>query len=275
VTYIRVAIALALFAGEFLSANAQSMVTCPQRVASREIRERALKEAGYPLTRQSILAAFQDKRADVRMFAVLELNEFGKKEDLGPALQVWSAEPDHCAKAAMNFALSFLVSDLTQDVSQHPQGQPRVALSKLCVASIPATVSLTLHQVSQAGFSGPILEVAARNQTPRMLAFVWSGDPGELFSVTALDPNGQPARVAKGKEWRYQPKGPGVEGLIADSHRIFVPLPPQEDVVLSTWRIGEDFDMSSPGTYSVSLGGRLDYLDTTVCSNTAKVTVER
>ena len=50
-------------------------------------------------------------------------------------------------------------------------------------------------------------------------------------------------------------------------------LPPGKDVHFWTWNIGEDFDLSEPGIYHVSLGGRLAYLDTTVCSNMAEVKV--
>jgi hypothetical protein len=54
---------------------------------------------------------------------------------------------------------------------------------------------------------------------------------------------------------------------------MFIPLPPQKDVTWD-WRVGQDFDMSAPGIYSVSLGAKLDYLDAAVCSNTAYVTVK-
>jgi hypothetical protein len=54
---------------------------------------------------------------------------------------------------------------------------------------------------------------------------------------------------------------------------VFQPLAPYEDVSW-IWRIGDDFDMSVPGTYRVSFGGRIGYLDTTVCSNTLWLTVE-
>jgi hypothetical protein len=41
-----------------------------------------------------------------------------------------------------------------------------------------------------------------------------------------------------------------------------------------TWHLDEDFDLSAPGTYKVSLGGSFPYLNTTVCSNVAEVTVQ-
>ncbi|MGA3261107.1 MAG: hypothetical protein ABSE35_19660 [Bryobacteraceae bacterium] len=53
-----------------------------------------------------------------------------------------------------------------------------------------------------------------------------------------------------------------------------VPLLPNEEIS-SMWKVGEDFDMSAPGVYRVSLGGPLEYLNTTVCSNTIDVTVDR
>jgi hypothetical protein len=54
---------------------------------------------------------------------------------------------------------------------------------------------------------------------------------------------------------------------------IFVPLPPHENVSLWTWKVGDDFSMSEPGTYKVSLGGNIAYLGTTVCSNIVDVNV--
>jgi hypothetical protein len=38
------------------------------------------------------------------------------------------------------------------------------------------------------------------------------------------------------------------------------------------WR--PDFDMTQPGHYQIRLGGKMNYLDTTICSNTLDVTIE-
>lgn len=35
------------------------------------------------------------------------------------------------------------------------------------------------------------------------------------------------------------------------------------------------YDMPAPGTHGVSFGGRIGYLNATVCSNTAEVIVEK
>jgi hypothetical protein len=64
------------------------------------------------------------------------------------------------------------------------------------------------------------------------------------------------------------------DGAFTAHGPMFVPLPPGEDVSLWTWTVGDDFNMSEPGTYRVSLGGRFAYLKTTVCSNTLEVNVE-
>jgi hypothetical protein len=90
--------------------------------------------------------------------------------------------------------------------------------------------------------------------------------------VTVLDPTGARVKFATGKEWMFDP-APGLEHA-AGNLPTFMALPPQNDVSW-IWRVGEEFDMSAPGTYRVSLGGRVPYLDTTVCSNTAEVTVEK
>jgi hypothetical protein len=72
----------------------------------------------------------------------------------------------------------------------------------------------------------------------------------------------------------YEPVKPGnLSGLISGFGPVFQPIPPQEEVSW-IWRIGDDFEMSVPGTYLVSFGGRIDYLDTTVCSNTLWLTVQ-
>ena len=89
-----------------------------------------------------------------------------------------------------------------------------------------------------------------------------------------MGPTGEPVKVSKGKEWMYEPVRPNDFSALIDSFRVaFQPLPPLEDVSW-IWRIGDDFEMSVPGTYRVSFGGRIDYLDTTICSNKLSLTVK-
>ena len=63
------------------------------------------------------------------------------------------------------------------------------------------------------------------------------------------------------------------EGLF-DSGPAVQPLVPMGEFSW-IWRVGDDFDMSARGTYRVSFGGPLNYLDAVVCSNSAEVRVER
>lgn len=75
-------------------------------------------------------------------------------------------------------------------------------------------------------------------------------------------PSATPARIAKSKD-SIPTAGPG---------KAPAALGPQ-DVQSCIWNLGDDFDLSVPGTCQVSLGGKFDYLDATICSNTAQVKV--
>ena len=104
------------------------------------------------------------------------------------------------------------------------------------------------------------------------LAFV-KAPPPQLYSVTVLDQMGTPAKVAKGRGPMFEPAH-DISVLIGHSP-MFLALPPQQDAAVWTWKVGEDFDLSAPGTYYVSMGGRIAHLDTTICSNTAEVVVRQ
>ena len=123
------------------------------------------------------------------------------------------------------------------------------------------------------GGAVPAVRISVVNQTPQTIAFAGARSPQQLFSVTVLGPDGTPAKVARGEERMYHPVND--LGGISGHAPIFSGLPPQKDGVIWTWRVGDDFDMSSPGIYRVSLGGRLPYLDTRVCSNTAEIIVAK
>ena len=169
----------------------------------------------------------------------------------------------------MLLALAMLVPELAFDAKQHPGGQPRVTPHQACTTSGAPPVTLMIEQVNEAR-SALAVRISARNQTPQTLAFVRSASTADLSSVIVLGPTGGPAKVKKGQG--------GCIGRCTTSHAIvsgpqLLPLPPQEDVTLRIWRVADDFDISAPGTYHISLGGRITFLDTTVCSNTAEVKV--
>jgi hypothetical protein len=239
---------------------------------SSEDRDRGLQEAGYLLTRDSLEAALYDRQADLRSVAAQKLAEIGGKVELAPIMQAWLAERDGCTEAGISMALSRLAGGLAWDKQRHPDGQRRVTPFQACTPSRPI-ISLNIQQTTDRYFSGAAVRVSFRNQTSQTLAFVKTASPMDLFSATVLGPGGERAKVTAGKEWMYKPLVHSGSFHPAGIQLIFQPLPPNEDVSW-IWRIGEDFDMSVPGTYQVSFGGRIDYLDTTVCSNTLWMTVE-
>jgi hypothetical protein len=72
--------------------------------------------------------------------------------------------------------------------------------------------------------------------------------PEQLFSVTVLGPDGAPAKIAKGQEGMYSPiSKPADLARLIGYGPMFQPIPPLEDVSISAWRVGDDFDMSAPG----------------------------
>lgn len=96
--------------------------------------------------------------------------------------------------------------------------------------------------------------------------------------MTVLDPSGSPARIAKGREIGYQPYSAGDNGkipvMVYKVTTLFDPLAPGESVSWE-WKVGDEFDMSAPGTYQIGFGGRVAFLDTTVCSNALELKVAK
>lgn len=271
-----------LLAAGSLPITAQRLDGCPEHetpvrqisAVSGDALDRGLQDAGYTLTRDALALALGDQRAEVRSLAALKLGTDGKRANLAPMMQAWLAEKDTCTKALMHLGLQSLVFLLAQDAKQHPGGQWRVTPFQPCAASVPPLVSLTIEQTTDRWYAGVAVRISARNQTPQTLAFLKTPSPTELFSVTVLGPTGERVKVTKGQERLYEPVGRDLGLAIHDHSPMFVPIPPEEEVSW-IWRIGDDFDMSALGTYRVSFGGRIDYLDTTVCSNTVSVTVEK
>jgi hypothetical protein len=150
------------------------------------------------------------------------------------------------------------------------------------LSGVPINVSLTGSQgqakdlslnsgsvtVTSPSGAGPAVRIVLRNHTAQVIPFL-RDPPASLFSVTVLDPTGAHAKIAKGEEWKFGP----LDRTIFGHGPVWLPLPPEEDVVLWTWRVAEDFDMSMPGSYRVSMGGTFAFLDTAMCSNTANVIV--
>jgi hypothetical protein len=241
----------------------------PVHAVSQEERNRGLEGAGYLLTRNSLVSALSDPRADVRSIAASTLQGAWGKAELAPITQAWFVETDFCTRARMASALSRIGDEVAADAKQHPGGQQRVTPFQPCTPSEPSRITFTMEQ--EFDYSTAAVRIAGRNDTTDTLVFVGLGSPTQFFSVTVTDSTGQPVEITKGQEWMYQPDDHKMEHGLG-SAPVFWPLPQKES--WSIWRVGDDFDMSAPGTYRVSFGGRINYLDTTVCSNTLWMTVK-
>jgi hypothetical protein len=249
--------------------------------ASSVAHDQQLREAGYALSRNSLAQALGDHDPDVRWLAAEELAERFGQAELAALTQTWVVEKDFCAAGRMYVILVRLMQRVAWDTAQHPGGQPRVTPFRTCAASAQPLVSMTIERVADPFYGGPAIEIRLRNQTAQPVPFAKTISPTEIVSATVLDPTGAHARVTTGQEWMYAPlqrsnvANDGSYRSRSGSFNLsFRALQPNEDVSW-IWRIGDDFDLSLPGTYAVSLGGRIDYLDTTFCSNTLSVTVEK
>lgn len=246
----------------------------PSKGVSREDRNRGLQAAGYSLTKASLLLALRDPREEVRGSAAEAIVEDAERDELAPIMQAWLLEKDLCARGAMLSALTLLMRGIAWDPAEHPGGQPRVTLNQPCTPSPHAILSATLEQATDRYYSGPVVRITYQNQTGETLGFAKTVSPLDLFSATVLGPTGEHGKVAEGSDWLYEPLRPGDgRGLENTFRLVFVSLPPGKEVSW-TWRIGADFDMSAPGIYQVSFGGRIKYLDTSVCSNVLSFVVE-
>ena len=163
-----------------------------------------------------------------------------------------------------------IVGDLSWDPAQHPGDQYWVTPFQSCAAPPSPLVTLTLQQDTR--YPGSAIDITAANQKPAPIPFVWARSPEQLFSVSVTGPDGSPVSVKKELRWNLEPAHYSPGQWRHDP--TFVPLLPEEPVTW-TWKVSDDFDMSAPGTYHVSLGARIGYLNTTICSNNAEVTVER
>lgn len=268
-------ITMMLLAAAGYPSAAQRLDGCPEQETrflsisspSAEALDRGLRDSGVAVTRDGLAIALGGPRADIRSLAALRLEEFGQKADLAPLMRAWAAEKDNCTKAMMGFGLEMFVPRIAFDDQQRSGGQSRIAPFQGCTASEPPLPSLAVEPVTGPGIVMPAVRISARNQTPQTLVFVMTQSPTELFSATVLGPTGTPASVNVKKEPQ-----PDIEHLIVPGGTMGVLLAPQQ-AISWIWWIGDEFDVSAPGTYRVSLGGRIGFLDTTVCSNILQVTI--
>lgn len=260
-----------------LSCIAQRLDGCwePGTRITREGRDRGLQNMGYSFTKDSLIRALADQKPDVRGAAAQRLAEEFGEAVLEPLLRTWLNESDSCAQSVIRGALSVVIGAAAWDAAQHPGEQPRVTPFQACIPSQHPILALTIEQTTDPNYAGAAVRLTYRNLTQQTIPLAESGSPADLLSAVVLAPSGQRATVAKGMEWLYEPLRPNDFSTLESRPRIlFQPLPPS-GTISWMWRIGGDFDLSSRGLYQVSLGGRISYLDTTVCSNTLWLNVAK
>jgi hypothetical protein len=259
-------------------ALAQRLDGCPEEQTGRTIFslpssgaiDREVRNSGVGTTREALTAALVSPRPDLRSLAALKLGGAGKMADLEPLMQASRAEKDPCAQIAFASALGSMAAALVHDPAQHPGRKPWIAPFKPCEPVEPPLTQLTLTQGSTTNFGTPTVEISVRNLRSETLPFIVAV-PQELFSVSVFDVTGKPVKT-KGKDYMFDQTDTPLS-LAFNSTASLLFLPPGKDIHFWTWNIGDDFDLSEPGIYHVSLGGAIAYLGTTVCSNTVEIKV--
>lgn len=263
-----------LMAAALTWANAQNAAggCWAQRAPSAEAPatlDHILRAAGYTSTRASLTSALRGPSTDLRSVAAARLAMSEGTSAIPVILAAMAGEENHCAHLGMRLALASLGKPVYALTLARRGGQTLAAPFQPCTPSKPPILSLSIEPVPQAQSTVPVIRVTLRSLIQEPLAFLQQ-DPAGTFSATVLDPTGGHAAVAKGFEWLYLPGSAAV--FLASNPPALVPLLPNEEIS-STWKVGEVFNMSAPGVYRVSLGGTIDYLNTTVCSNMIDVTV--
>ena len=240
---------------------------------ANEERDRTLRSKGYTLTQEGLLPGLASPEPTIRAFAADKLATVGDSNAVLPLTKAWESESDPCVKTYLSSALDDLVGRNWTDGKVI--GRLWTPLSTLatadCVPSSPALISIQLQQI-------PIWDRALwvwyRNLTQSPIPFIGIPGPSKLFELRVIGPDGKPAKIQPARECAFKdcPSPPGHVDVGSGGMAIQV-LHPLKDVE-EYWMVGQDFDMSAPGTYQVSLGAKLKYLNTTVCSNVATVTVK-
>jgi hypothetical protein len=228
------------------------------------VLDQALRKSGQSLNESRLLTALTDSNPSVRSLAAWKLASLGKKNYVPKLIAVWSGETDDCMRISVHEALGELLRRIWTD--DRVDFMHAITPFRRCVPSGREIVSLRVEQMPDPPRldHGPTARVTVQNLTSEALPFLTSRDPVEVFSATALSSSGQPARL-RGCLFTACAEGSGYAAS-------FILLQPLEKKTW-VWFLGHDFDMSAAGTYKVSLGAKLEYLETTVCSNIADVRV--
>ncbi len=236
-----------------------------------DVQQGVLRGAGYGLDPLSVTSALHDSRADVRSLAARELSRVGTASDLRPMMRAWLAEQDACTKRALNGSILELATKFSGYSGARGQMQRRITPFQVCRTDNSAPVVITVGQVEVPGYGKPAVEIRVRNVSQEPLPFLWDPSPSVVFSVTVLAADGERARVTKGQEWMYEPVY-GLENAFVQRPSFVALMPEQE--FRWVWRVGDDFDLAEAGAYRVSFGGRQEYLNATICSNSTEITVK-
>ena len=235
----------------------------------------------YSFTPEAMIAALKDYRPEVRVAAAEKLVSEGETNAISAMVEALPSKSDPtknweawnaATRQGLNLALTETGSAWLARNREARGGQIRPSPFQQCAPSAPPILSLTLSQSPAPPGQGPVIHVSARNLTERPVAFFKEGSPADMFSATVLDARGGHARIQREMDYLYRPHPP--EGAAGSGAPVEAVLPAGGETSWD-WRVGEDFDMPAPGSYLVSLGGALEYLNTTVCSNTLEVNVGR
>jgi hypothetical protein len=243
--------------------------------------DKVLSEArAFAFIKEAMIAALNDPRPWLRLAAAEKLASEAETDAIPALVEGLPPEWDRtknlvlwdvATRQKLNLALMDLGSAWLLRDRQARGGQIRPTPSQQCAPPASPILSLALGQSPTAAGHEPVIHVSARNLTERPVAFFKEKSPADMFSVTVIDPRGGQARILRAKDYLYHPNPPAT---VASSRPSEAVLPPNAETSWD-WRMGEDFDMSAPGVYRVSLGARLGYLNTAVCSNTLEVNVEK
>lgn len=246
------------------------------------VREGVLRGAGYSSAEASLISALTDLDPSVRSFAADELASHKEKRLISLLMHAWSTEQDNCTRAHVGFALQPL---LQLHWSLLPETNASGIAERMCMPVANPVVALELEQFTPPSgwtYQGPTLKITPRNLTSESVPYLGGVSPRLLYSYRVTGPNGEALRPLAGIDCPDRDCSPGrgpvlSSGPIISPHDTkpgsFLALKPGEETYWF-WQVGNEFDMSAPGVYRVSLGAKLEYLNTTVCSNVAAVTVK-
>jgi hypothetical protein len=275
--------AAAMFAAALVPLAAQRADGCDDAVqlVHNAGGGRVLGAAGYALAETSLISALSDSDPSVRSLAADNLAQRKDRRLIPILMRALSVEKDGCTGEHIRLALQPIVQ---LHWSQRLEAGEPTSSAQVCASPASALVSLELKQVDPAAwwsYQGLTIEATIRNLSGDPIPYLLSANPRELYTYRVSGPEGRnldpvPGVDCPNRDCSYTGQlvssGP-IASLYDTKSAALTVLRPLEDVSWY-WHVGDDFDMSAPGVYRVSLGAKLGYLDTYVCSNVATVMVK-